>query len=355
MSRIFNKVLKCRENPWCRTVGMSIRAARAVFTELGFSNHIIQNVLMPYVKNAVEQRNLRMKKLKNDKFTVLIPSQNKDKIIIIHNERRQKHHHTTHMLVYDFVACRMTSGQWLRGKNVFLFDLSPDGKYLIYGLQYKSTTGPLHPGMLTVVSKPPYFTGLYCLQDATIGYMPFSKQAAGGRWGNTDVKGQYVMYPIGAGNIPVFAHAELPSNIMVQIPKKYIEIVEHDSHTKWTETDTNNVIDELQRRNLSVSGTSETSIRRLVNSDVCIARQKINYDGVEQAIERSRSNLPNSCNIFNLTAGENDNNDIITIACSIGPMTISMDNGFFVVNGEKVYDFTNDEFRNVPPPQEYGW
>jgi hypothetical protein len=320
---------------------MSIKAARSVFAQLGVPKSIIKDVLMPYVSRAVVNRQLRMAKLKNDKFTVLIGSQNRNKAVILHEDRTNN---TVHQYVYDFVSKTMTSGQWLRGKKVFSFDLSPDGKYMIYGLQYRSKAPSAYVdnvGIMTVICKPPYFSGLYCLEDTTIPYMPYSKEQGGGRWCECDVEGQYVIAPIGAESKPRVGQSVLPDNIVVLHPKKYDEIYAASREVLWKTHTVNELKDELFKRGLPRTGPAKAVlVQRLVESDVRANARKPRHDGSDQRVEVSHNTRPPNC-------------DIVVLSETSG--RLALDNGFFVLNGEKIYDFTDDAFECVAAPDDYGW
>jgi hypothetical protein len=305
---------------------------------------IIKYHIIPYVKLNEENRLIALNKLKNSVFTIFFPRKSNIAVIIRYNPRNKTNKTDTvsssHMLTWNLETNEITPGQWLLNKKIIIknSNLTDDGKYFIYNLYDAKVTsqGEFVPTYdkkgkrifeyLTVISKPPYFSGLYAAHhmDEKKDYYHYTpdRNFNGGNMLNDEISNQYQVEFYGKVN--VLLKDKLPDNMKIFQREPYksresdLIILKNDDLKKI-----------LHEKKLKITGIKHDLIKRIIEDDY-------------NEYKKNKINLP------------------LSLRCQLpcqdqkGRM-IEIENGFLKVDGQSIYDFTNDEFFMMKPPKDYSW
>jgi hypothetical protein len=174
-----------------------------ILTGVGISRDVVTYKILPMVKEMETERNMRVKYMQNSTFRFFIPKQlalgtalNRAHTPLVTIVRYDPPHQVTtpdgtrhvgkksHMLQWNPETNEVIPGQWITNKKMLKnCDLSSDGKYFLYGLKVKGQgMSIVDRKPIVVLSKPPYFSGLFVMHDFTdtTGYDIYYDSRLGG-------------------------------------------------------------------------------------------------------------------------------------------------------------------------------
>lgn len=301
--------------------------------EQGVFRDVRKFVIMPMVKANENARRKEVRRLKTSTFTIFVPKVGNKVVILRYNPRNvDSSPSQCHLLTLDLDTNEVVCGQWLLNKkiNVEMSDLSPDGKYFVYNLHDVSlrVPGGTRLEYLTVISKPPYFTGLHVTQCVANPYDDnyFGKRSHGGFF-ILHQEGYSLKYL--AGQDTVVKSGE-------PLPFKIYKLLPFDLEGRKAELEALKVVELkelLAAANLTKSGIKYQLVERLLDHE-------------EDRHDKIAARKPTYCERHNLKEGS------FVIVRNKG---IKIQNGFLLINDVKVHDFTLDLFKAISPPEGYDW
>ena len=299
----------------------------------GIPKDVTKYVITPMVKGNENLRRKEVRRLKTSTFTIFVPKVGSKVVILRYNPRNvDSSPSQCHLLTLDLDTHQVISGQWLLNKkiNVEMSDLSPDGKYLVYNLHDSSLRVPGGSALeyLTVISKPPYFTGLYVTQCHNNPYDDsyYGKRSHGGFFVLSQES--YSLKYLADQDTIVKSGDPLPFKIYKQLP--------FDLAARKAELEALKVVELkelLEAAKLTKSGIKYQLVERLLDHE-------------EEQYARVAVRKPTYCERHNLKEGS------FVVVKGKG---IKIQNGFLMINDVKIHDFTLDLFKAVPPPEDYNW
>jgi hypothetical protein len=123
-----------------------LKASKEAFLAYGIPRSIIRDVILPYVKTAIDERQIAMRHLGDARCSILIGNDNTDKAIIIYEypyypeiikTRKNKYYinkskriYHTRIYEYNFTSTQLRKSLTFKYTRVHHPDLTSDGEYL---------------------------------------------------------------------------------------------------------------------------------------------------------------------------------------------------------------------------------
>ena len=289
----------------------------------------VRKIINIHMRN---EDSLRKNIAKNSNFFVFFAKETNKALIIRKTTRllQQKQQRFIHMLTWNLETDEITPGQWLINKKINMnrSSLSPNGDYFIYPLTISN--GPYQSYIpngvekLTVISKPPYFSGLVVLRSNLSSYGDVYNHMLGGKWINDENIAVYSSFSLENGTIPNWL--------------KIKDMYESDDITTFNE-----------KNRLSKFNVKDLRTIAKTNRIYCPASSK-------KAEIVSRIVTFNQNKTIEDLSKRSDHIHINStpISDTLNRM-IHVDNGYLMVNGNIIYDFIKDEFKPISKPNEYDW
>ena len=292
----------------------------------------IRKIIITKYKIAEEKRQKIQAELKTSIFTVFISENEKSAVILrrdapkikqgndINNKTLSYVPRAIQMLHWNLETDVITPGQWIGNKKIRVNNsmVSPNGEYFLYAIEipggpYKDYTGGID--YLTVISKPPYFTGLLVLRSIECQrYNEVYGRMIGGEW-------------ISDESIKLNSAHYCDSNR-----------IENGSIPEWLTI----VDDDVRRTQLSHLRIMDLK-QFIIDNDmnICVSNKR-KSDIVEAIISYENSRIkPKKKTSVNIPF--------------IDPKKRKIDfiDGCITVNGKKIYDCSNDVFTKITPSNNY--
>lgn len=308
----------------------SLKQKRLAVNDVLNDHHIckdVRKIILSHVKN---NHTLRENKVANTNIYVFFAKNAKKAVIIrksiIHDKR------FVNMLLWNLETDEISSGQWLINKQINLrrASFSPNGEFFIYPLTVSH--GPYQEYIpnglekLTIISRPPYFTGLGVLRSNRSVYGDVYNHMLGGKWIDDSTILINSSYTLENGSIPV-----------------WLNITSIDNYC--------NDLLSVQNEKTRLSKFNLKDIKNIAkNSQIPQISQLKKEELISAIIKKDRTK-----EVQNI-ATKHDH-VMLTKNKQIDPIgrEIWTDNGYLLVNGCVIYDFMNDEFHQVCKPQNYSW
>lgn len=302
-------------------------------TEQGIPKDVRKYVITPMVKANENHRRNEVRRLKTSSFTILVPKLGNKVTILRYNPRNMDSSPSQcHLLTLNLDTNEVVCGQWLLNKkiNVEMSDLSPDGKYFVYNLHDVSlrVPGGTQLEYLTVISKPPYFTGLHVTQCTANPYDDLYR--------GKNHHGGFFMLDDQSYSVKYLDEQDTIVKSGDPMPFKIYKLPPFDLEGRKVELEALKVAELkelLDTAKLSKTGIKYQLVNRLLDHE-------------KDQHSRVTSQNPVRCERHNLKEGS------FAIVRNKG---IKIQNGFLLINEVKVHDFTLDLFKTVPPPDDYSW
>jgi len=316
--------------------------------------------ILPQVKMNEEQRNEDAIKLNNSVFTIFFPKASNIALIIRYNPRSKNNDGETvmrscHMLTWNLETNEIIPGQWLLNKKIKITqfdhkgnleglysDLSPDGKYFVYNLchpkaKYSQTDKNNKPiyEYLTVICKPLYFSGLHVTRyTGDSKYYDsdyYKKRMHGASWIVTNNPNEYCIRFVNEEQEVIRSVSpinKLPPNIKIH---------------KLEELD-------VKARTLELGKLTVVQLKELL-SNQGLSKNGLKNDMITRLVKNEQNET-----ILEQKSFKNAGSTICRLPCQ-DPRgrSIKIEDGFLMVDGKKIHDFTNDRFKEVAPPKDYDW
>ena len=299
----------------------------------------VRNVILQKIKAAEKEHRTLCEKLKTSSF-VMFPAENGSKGIILRRDIGQLTKNSsdlkkfvprqTQMLSWDLQSNTIVPGQWIGNKKVKINNsmLSPNGNYFLYALEiprgpYKDYI-PHGVDYLTVISKPPYFTGLLVLRAIRAhGYDEVYNHMMGGKWLNdTTIKLNAIhdLNNIEAGTIPNWL--TFADRNTVGVPKALT--ISHLSCLK---------VEDLKKI-IAQHKIPVTNLSRKRKADILdvISQYKQEHPQTKEIARYEK--LP---------------------FVDKQMRNVTMINGCIAIDGISIHDCTRNHFIRIAPPQNYSW
>ena len=296
---------------------------------LATNDVLIENGVCRDVRKIIHQHlrnedSLRKTLAINSNFFVFFAKE-ANKAVIIRKTittKMQKKQKYIHMLTWNLETDEVFPGQWLINKKINMNNssLSPNGDFFIYPLTISH--GPYQEYIpygvekLTVISKPPYFSGLTVLRSNLSSYGDVYNHMLGGKWIDNHNISTNSSFTLENGTIPTW----------LNIKTKY------DSNFN-------------EKNRLSKFNVND--LRKIANTKKIHCPSKFKKDEIIFKIIQSNSED---------LSKRHDHVHITTIPI-IDPLKrkVSIENGYLIVDGISIYDFMNDEFKPMKKPNIYDW
>jgi hypothetical protein len=307
----------------------TLKQKKLATNDILVERNICKDVRKIILEHLTNQHTSRQNKVANTNIFVFFSKDTHKAVIIRKSIIGGKRF--VNMLSWNLDNNQIRAGQWLINKRINLgrASLSPNGEFFLYPITISN--GPYQEYIpnglekLTVICRPPYFTGLCVLRSNLSQYGDVYNHMIGGKWIDDSNIIVNADYSVENGTIPQW--------ITITSLDNYVDpSVENEKNrlSKWTLKDLKNM-----GKTIQVPRTSQLKKNELISAII------------KENSTKSILDLSSRHDHIMLT-----NNDK-----QIDPLgrKIWTNDGYLFVNGQIIYDFMKDEFKSVCKPANYSW